>query len=107
VSVIVKGAVSLSLRLFFATSTASLFGYNLTTFQNACFLPLDAVNMITSASAGRTLLGAPILLQDWDREAEEGAAQVSELFLDLLPVPTPSLILSRKHEHFDSMANSF
>mmetsp|Transcript_33787 Transcript_33787/g.73221 ORF Transcript_33787/g.73221 Transcript_33787/m.73221 type:complete len:369 (-) Transcript_33787:1364-2470(-) len=45
-----------------------------------------------SASTGRRLLGAPVLLQDWDAEAEEGAAQYWELFLDLLLVAAASSI---------------
>ena len=39
-----------------------------------------------SAHTGRRLRGAPVLLQDWDEEVEEGAAQYWELFLDLLLV---------------------
>ena len=42
------------------------------------------------SSRGRRLFGAPVLLQDWDSEAEEGAAQYWELFLDLLLVAAAS-----------------
>jgi low temperature requirement protein LtrA len=42
--------------------------------------------------SGRKLVGAPILLQDWDSEAEEGAAKYWELFLDLLMVAAASAV---------------
>lgn len=44
------------------------------------------------SSSGRKLIGSPILLQDWDDEAEEGAAKYWELFLDLLMVAAASAV---------------
>jgi len=49
-------------------------------------------------SSGRKLIGAPILLQDWDSVAEEGAAQYWELFLDLLLVAAASSIADQFKE---------
>jgi hypothetical protein len=40
----------------------------------------------------RSLFGSPVLLQDWDSEAEEGAAHYFELFLDLLLVAAASSV---------------
>jgi low temperature requirement protein LtrA len=40
----------------------------------------------------RRLFGSPVLLQDWDSEAEEGAAHYFELFLDLLLVASASSV---------------
>lgn len=45
---------------------------------------------MSGRSGGRRLFGAPILLQDWDSEAEESAAEYWELFLDLLLVAAAS-----------------
>jgi low temperature requirement protein LtrA len=42
--------------------------------------------------SGRKLIGPPILLQDWDVFAEEGAAKYWELFLDLLMVAAASAV---------------
>jgi low temperature requirement protein LtrA len=42
--------------------------------------------------SGRKLIGPPVLLQDWDNEAEEGAAKYWELFLDLLMVAAASAV---------------
>jgi low temperature requirement protein LtrA len=52
-----------------------------------------------SAHTGRRLCGAPVLLQDWDEEVEEGAAQYWELFLDLLLVAAASSIADEFKEH--------
>ena len=43
-------------------------------------------NRIRMKSISRKLFGAPVLLQDWDMEAEELSAKYWELFLDLLLV---------------------
>jgi low temperature requirement protein LtrA len=40
----------------------------------------------------RRLFGSPVLLQDWDSEAEEGAAHYFELFLNLLLVAAASSV---------------
>jgi low temperature requirement protein LtrA len=42
--------------------------------------------------SGRKLIGGPVLLQDWDSEAEEAAAKYWELFLDLLMVAAASAV---------------
>eukprot|EP00527_Entomoneis_sp_CCMP2396_P005541 CAMPEP_0198144874 /NCGR_PEP_ID=MMETSP1443-20131203/19115_1 /TAXON_ID=186043 /ORGANISM="Entomoneis sp., Strain CCMP2396" /LENGTH=440 /DNA_ID=CAMNT_0043808357 /DNA_START=44 /DNA_END=1366 /DNA_ORIENTATION=+ len=42
--------------------------------------------------SGRKLIGSPVLLQDWDDDAEEGAAKYWELFLDLLMVAAASAV---------------
>ena len=47
---------------------------------------------------GRKLFGHTILLQDWDRESEEGAAEYWELFLDLLLVAAASCIADQFNE---------
>jgi len=52
-----------------------------------------------TGTAGRRLFGSPILLQDWDQEADEGAAQFWELFLDLLLVAAASSIADNFKEH--------
>jgi low temperature requirement protein LtrA len=51
-------------------------------------------------NSGRQLFGAPILLQDWDKEAEgEGAAQYWELFLDLALVAAASAVADQLLEN--------
>jgi low temperature requirement protein LtrA len=47
---------------------------------------------------GRRLFGETILLQDWDRLADEGAAQYWELFLDLLLVAAASCLADQYKE---------
>lgn len=47
---------------------------------------------------GRKLFGKTTLLQDWDKEAEEGAAQYWELFLDLLLVAAASCVADQFKE---------
>jgi low temperature requirement protein LtrA len=42
--------------------------------------------------SGRKLIGSPVMLQDWDDEAEEGGAKYWELFLDLLMVAAASAV---------------
>jgi low temperature requirement protein LtrA len=42
--------------------------------------------------SGRKLIGPPVLLQDWDDDAEEGAAKYWELFIDLLMVAAASAV---------------
>ena len=54
---------------------------------------------MSNSASGRKLFGAPVLLQDWDKEAEEGAAQYWELFLDLLLVAAASSIADEFKEH--------
>ena len=54
------------------------------------------------SSRGRRLFGAPVLLQDWDREAEEGAAQYWELFLDLLLVAGASSLADQFKENLNA-----
>jgi low temperature requirement protein LtrA len=54
-----------------------------------------------TVSQGRKLIGAPILLQDWDREAEEGAAKYWELFLDLLLVAAASSVADQFEENLN------
>ena len=56
---------------------------------------------MSRSSSGRKLFGSPILLQDWDREAEEGAAQYWELFLDLLLVAAASSLADHFKEDQD------
>ena len=51
-----------------------------------------------ASTTGRRLFGAPVLLQDWDRAAEEGAAQYWELFLDLLLVAGASALADQLKE---------
>lgn len=64
---------------------------------------------MSQRGGGRKLFGAPVLLQDWDREAEEGAAQYWELFLDLLLVAAASALADNfKEDHeFASFALYF
>jgi low temperature requirement protein LtrA len=54
--------------------------------------------MSTSRNA-RYLVGKPVLLQDWDEEAEEGSVQHWELFLDLLLVAAASAIADEFQEN--------
>jgi len=56
---------------------------------------------MSSRGEGRKLFGAPILLQDWDKEAEEAAAQYWELFLDLLLVAAASSVADQFKEDED------
>lgn len=57
------------------------------------------VNPISPTNShGRMLFGAPVLLQDWDREAEH-AFQYWELFLDLLLVASASAVTDQFKEH--------
>ena len=47
---------------------------------------------------GRMLFGAPVLLQDWDRESQH-AFQYWELFLDLLLVAAASAVTDQFKEN--------
>lgn len=54
-------------------------------------------------SRGRKLFGAPVLLQDWDENVEEGAFQYWELFLDLLLVAAASSITDQFKENLTAV----
>jgi len=53
------------------------------------------------SNRSRKLFGSPVLLQDWDRVADEGAAKYWELFLDLLLVAAASALADQFKEDRD------